>query len=358
MNKENKIFIITECPYSGILRALLEDAAILSKLGYPLNFIVPKTARDRYGETLKSNVARMKKLGKVYYLPLRRKYRYIPRDKKNLKSFLKKEKKYIVLSYTGYAGKICRMLYKDGVIKNLYHVPQCIDIIRRKFFTKIIEYFFEKGLAKHSAHYLACSSSEVYALHNTYCVEPEKILLNPGSIPQKRFNERKKYKYIFVGRIVKDKGIYSILETLDLLGLLDELIVIGDGCELNNLKSKYPEVRFLRAMSNEKVLKYLQASEFIISDSIIEGLPFSIIEAMSFGVVPILSSVDGHTDLVLNNHNGFLFQGKKELTNIIFQTKIISEDKLKRMSLEAVKTTKKLRQLKKKLLLKYFKAYE
>jgi len=64
---------------------------------------------------------------------------------------------------------------------------------------------------------------------------------------------------------------------------------------------------------------------------------------MSWGVVPIVSNVQGHDDLISVGYNGFLFAGQKQLVNILFKTQsCLSEKKYKEMSASAKDTVKKL----------------
>jgi len=76
-------------------------------------------------------------------------------------------------------------------------------------------------------------------------------------------------------------------------------------CDLEVLKRQYPNAKFTGRIAPEEVLAFLSASKFFISNSVIEGLPYALIEAMTYGVVPIVSNVEGHKDLVIDGKNGF-----------------------------------------------------
>lgn len=165
MKKKNKIIVITECPYSGILTAILEHSKIFKKMGFELYFIVPLIARDRYGEKLSHNINLLKKIGNVLYTPLNRKYSEIEKDKRELGKLLSNFTNYVLLSYTSYAGKLTRMLYRENKIKILYHIPQCIDIIRRPIWQRPIEFYFEKKLSNFSTGYIAYCNNEANLLN-------------------------------------------------------------------------------------------------------------------------------------------------------------------------------------------------
>lgn len=57
----------------------------------------------------------------------------------------------------------------------------------------------------------------------------------------------------------------------------------------------------------EEIPAWLAAADIAVSASRSEGLPFNIMESMSCALPVVASSVKGHTDLVTEGENGFLF---------------------------------------------------
>ena len=55
----------------------------------------------------------------------------------------------------------------------------------------------------------------------------------------------------------------------------------------------------------------------LISTSLWEGLPFSVLEAMELSKPLLLHNCVGNIDLVENNYNGFIFNSDKEAANYI-----------------------------------------
>lgn len=340
MMKKNKVCIITECPYVGVFRAIVELSKELKKIGVEISYILPEKHRNRYGENQASHEKILNKYGNVFNLPLRRKLVYLKRDIKKMELFLQNNDFDVLVSYTEYAGKICRIMYKAKLIKKLFHVPSCIGIRRKNNISRLVECFFEKRLSKYSTAYLACGSSEAYILNNKYNVPLKKIIFLPNlrSIEKNKKNKKYQYQFIYVGRMIKSKGVFDLLEALKIVGFLDKSIFVGDGKDLEKLKIMYPEVKFTGRVKPEKVLDLFCVSKFFVSNSIIEGLPYTLIEAMSVGVVPIVSNVEGHKDLVNNCQNGFLYDKKIDLVNCIFKSQLIGSKDYDRMS-ESAKIT-------------------
>lgn len=359
--KRNKIFIITECPYSGILTAILNMSSVLVSLGFKITFIIPEKHRNRYGETSEENEKYLLKYGNVLYKPLRRKYRYIASDYFTLKKFFTGQKNYIVLSYASYAGKLCRILFKNGQINILYHVPQCIEIIRRPIWQRPIEYIFEKVLAHHCAYYLACGPEECITLTKNFHVPASKIILATNfTKKQNRSEDSKKafYDFLIFGRVSKDKRVDLVLEATSILGAQNKVVVIGDGSELNYLRAKYPKVNFLGRINHNEIDEKIKHAKWFLSASIIEGVPFSLLESMANGVVPLVSNVKGHKDIILSGFNGFLFDNSDDLVDSIYKLLFMDDETYKKFSSNAMNTISAIERRTILTITNHFKKYE
>lgn len=359
MKKKNRVYIITECPYVGIFRGIIELSRELKSLGFRLTFILPEIPRNRYGENQIDNEQELCKYGNIIHKPLRRKLIFLLGDIKYLNNYFLYEKPDIVISYTEYAGKVCRILRRMGSINNLYHTPSCIGIKRKSFWHGLIEYFFEKLLSTSADYYLACGPSECFILNKTFKVSLEKIIFLPDLRTIKNTKKRaNKYLFVYVGRIIKDKGVFELLESFKMLNLLERVIFVGDGRELEKLKKLYPTTIFTGRVSPEKVLHYLSVSKYFISNSVVEGMPYTLVEAMSMGAVPIVSNVEGHADLILNGFNGFLFKNQLELINTIFKVQLLDNKSYNNLSKNAKKSSNKLFKLAKMKIKNNFNKYD
>lgn len=126
--------------------------------------------------------------------------------------------------------------------------------------------------------------------------------------------------------------IKRIDKTIDALSLLDsnniKWIHFGDGplkdelIKIARKKLKNIEYCFKGHIDNE-ILKNIYANESIdlfLNTSESEGIPVSIMEAMSFGIPVIATSVGGTIEIVVDGYNGFLLDKNftpKQLTEII-----------------------------------------
>jgi glycosyltransferase involved in cell wall biosynthesis len=118
---------------------------------------------------------------------------------------------------------------------------------------------------------------------------------------------------VFVGRLDPQKelpwliGAFAqvVLEIPDAV-----LVLVGDGslrAQLGELVTSLNldrNVRFTGRLNTAGVLKWLQAGDLITLISAIEGLPCSLIEAMSAGLPAVVSDIPAHTQLVDTEVNG------------------------------------------------------
>ena len=90
------------------------------------------------------------------------------------------------------------------------------------------------------------------------------------------------------------------------------LALVGDGplrgeiTELVRSLGLERNVLFTGRLNTDGVLKWLQAGDVFTLVSAVEGLPCSLIEAMSAGVAPLVSDISAHTQLIDHEVHGLL----------------------------------------------------
>lgn len=124
-------------------------------------------------------------------------------------------------------------------------------------------------------------------------------------------------RFLFLGRIGERKGVYDLLEVLrshrEALQGKYVLELGGDGetDELQRLISQYDleeSVKFIGFVTGKHKKRRLQEADVYLLPSYNEGLPISILEAMSFGLPIISTNVGGIPEVVVPNKNGLLIE--------------------------------------------------
>ena len=122
---------------------------------------------------------------------------------------------------------------------------------------------------------------------------------------------------VYAGQFVARKDQKFLLELFSEQKELDDyvLLLLGDGNEFSELKSKYEKVKNVIMTGNvNNVNEYLQSSDIYIASSKSEGLPNGVLEAMAVGLPVILSNIEQHKEVYdANNDIGYLYSiGNKE----------------------------------------------
>ncbi|MFG1505563.1 glycosyltransferase family 4 protein [Halobacteriovorax sp. ZH5_bin.2] len=170
------------------------------------------------------------------------------------------------------------------------------------------------------AKYIVFQNSDDMDLISRY-LQPSNFRLIEGSgidpeffIPIKEYNQRE-YDFVFIGRLIKDKGVREFLEASEkiLLEYPDlNINVVGD-IDLNN-SSSLSEEEFLNYSNNTSihmmgfsnfVKNILENTKCVVLPSYREGLSRVLLEAASMECFLIASNVPGCTQ-VLSNENGLL----------------------------------------------------
>ncbi len=125
----------------------------------------------------------------------------------------------------------------------------------------------------------------------------------------------KDFKMLFIGRVVKLKGVQFVI---DILGNIKDkhpearLLVGGDGEFMDELKklAKHHDVEgkvvFLGNLGRQQVKEQLANCDIFLLPSMSEGRPRVLIEAMAMNKFMIASDVGAIHEIVENGRNGFL----------------------------------------------------
>lgn len=119
------------------------------------------------------------------------------------------------------------------------------------------------------------------------------------------------YNFISIGHISKTKNHMLLCQAVSNLvkeGAQIDLYMFGRFASaeiVDKIKSlECPNIHLLGEVSNPRL--YLGHADVFCMSSIMEGMPISLIEAMSCGLIPICTPVGGIVDMIKDGYNGFL----------------------------------------------------
>jgi glycosyltransferase involved in cell wall biosynthesis len=128
--------------------------------------------------------------------------------------------------------------------------------------------------------------------------------------------------FIFIGRIVKDKGINELVKAFDTLSLKTpnaKLILVGP--KEDHLDPLSPETEML-IKTNKRILAvgmqkdirpYVAISDVLTFPSYREGFPNVVLQGSCMSLPCIVSNINGCNEIIENNLNGLIIPTKDEL---------------------------------------------
>lgn len=165
-------------------------------------------------------------------------------------------------------------------------------------------------------------------------VPAEQIIVKPNFITNDNISEMpaKKERAVFIGRLSFEKGLINLIN--DWVDIDYPLYIIGNGPLENKVKelSKLNKnITLLGNMENKKVKEFLAESSFLVFPSTLyEGMPITILEAMSVGVPVIATNLGPRAEIISNGNTGFLYEnGEKDdfnkKVNIFIENKALRD---------------------------------
>jgi glycosyltransferase involved in cell wall biosynthesis len=135
-----------------------------------------------------------------------------------------------------------------------------------------------------------------------------------------------KFTFVFVGRIVRDKGINELCEAFDKLSSMANvrLLLVGpyeDNLDPISPKSKEiiernPAIESVGSKRGEELLAYYAAADCFVFPSYREGFPNTVLEAGAMGLPSIVTDINGSREIIVEGENGVIIPSHD--TNALF----------------------------------------
>lgn len=157
------------------------------------------------------------------------------------------------------------------------------------------------------------------------CTKVDDELLGDFNIENKDIKEE--FRFLYVSRIEKEKGI---LLSIDIFRELKKIFpkytlhIVGDGSYMDNVKSYIDGnddgITICGRLEEKKLSDEYKNADFFFLQSESEGLPAALLEAMAFGLVPIVTPVGAIPEFFIDNVMGIMSNSR----NIDFYIKRIT----------------------------------
>ena len=141
------------------------------------------------------------------------------------------------------------------------------------------------------------------------------------------------FTYIFVGRVVRDKGIHELVDAFVKVNKErpnTQLILVGRlEPELDPLSPETQQIidshKAIKAVgTKDDVRPWLAAADILTFPSYREGFPNVVIEAGAMGLPSIVSNINGANEIIIQGENGVIIPSHD--TNALYNAMIEMHD--------------------------------
>ena len=225
---------------------------------------------------------------------------------------IKKERPDIVHAHCG-----TLMIYLPAFMINNVHYVHTLHTLAQKNleykWCKYLNRFFYSRYILPITISKACHNSymDLYGKSDDVCIINGREPLNPSGIMPKEidFIQDEKPVFIHVARCAVPKNqqrLFNCFNRLTDEGVGFHLIVLGSNYEEQwmPIYQNHPQIHIVGERKN--VADYMAYADYFVLSSDYEGLPLTLLEAMSLGVIPISTPAGGVPEVILDGRNGYL----------------------------------------------------
>ena len=244
-----------------------------------------------------------------------------------------------------------------GIAARLCHVNYAANItgLGTAFYNKgilrtVVFQLYKHALRKANTVFFENSENRGLFIDSKIIKEEQSCLLNGAGVNLEQFRyfpypcENNPFSFLFVGRVMKEKGINELFEAmvklrkdgfecvLNVLGVLEE--------DYSELIEKYSAEGWLIYHGHQdNVIPFIQATNCFVLPSWHEGMANTNLECASIGRPIITSNIPGCREAVIDKKSGFLCKPKDSdsLYNKMKNIMSLSLNQLEKMGIEGRK---------------------
>jgi glycosyltransferase involved in cell wall biosynthesis len=188
-----------------------------------------------------------------------------------------------------------------------------LDIVNRK---RLLGQWYARVLVRHASGYVA-NSQEIAEDLLRWNVPISNIHRIPNGVDISADFARDRgprVRFIYLGRLDPEKAIDVMIQGFARLADRSRasLTIIGDGECRRSLEDLVDRLQLrdtvVFAGAVRDVGPALRQTDVFVSTSLSEGMSNALLEAMSFGLMPLVSRVSGVAEIVADGHSGLLFR--------------------------------------------------
>lgn len=270
--------------------------------------------------------------------------------------FFKKERPFIVHSHTPKAGIVGMLAAKLAGVPHRLHTVAGLPLleatgVKRKILDFVEKFTYKcatkiypnsRGLLEIILQNRFCEASKIKVIGNGSSNGINTDHFNPALFTQQQNQELRMelgftdhdFVFIFVGRLVKDKGINELIAAFDKLSerhSRTKLLLVGD--YENDLDPLLAQT--LQTISHNKsivhtgfmhdVRPYFAVANALVFPTYREGFPNVVLQAGAMNLPSIVTNINGCNEIIQDNDNGLIIPVKDENAIFMAMERLISD---------------------------------
>jgi glycosyltransferase involved in cell wall biosynthesis len=270
---------------------------------------------------------------------------------------LKKERPLIIHSHTPKAGILAMLASKITNIPIRLHTVAGLPLMEEKGSKKKLLELIEKLTYSFSTFVFTNSNGLYkYIIENNYVSKNKLKVIGNGSSNGVDINyfsptsvsvkEKEKLKlslgilendftFVFVGRIVADKGINELINAFDTISFQNnaiKLLLVGeqeshlDPLNENTLKLISSNKNIIKTGFQKDIRPFLAVSDALVFPSYREGFPNVIMQAGAMELPVIATNINGCNEIIINEKNGVLIELKNNGAIVKAMVRLIEDE--------------------------------
>lgn len=217
-----------------------------------------------------------------------------------------------------------------ALVSVIYGVETILFVRSGHFMTECVHSRLKRSLAAvllKIPHKVGAQGESWKSFYQRLGVPPEKIVIVRNWLPNNRnvtqtakcynIGEKKKLTYVFVGWVVRKKGIYELVEAVTQSNVLKQcrFLIAGGGESFDDIQHLKNQagldcIELLGWQTPEQIDGLLKEAHVFVLPSYAEGFPNAFLEAISQGLPAVVTSVGSIPDSAIHGENAELIPTK------------------------------------------------
>ena len=177
--------------------------------------------------------------------------------------------------------------------------------------------------------------------------------------PQNK-HDQNMLNFLYIGRLIEVKGVDLLIESFDSIHDKENIIlnIVGTGIDKVKLEEKSKNLNLSNNIlfhgwkNNDEKMKFFDQANVVFvtskqNNTIMEGGPLTLIEAMSQNIICICSDSVGYSEHIIDGYNGIVFKSgsSQSLTKAINRYLNLSDDQIKTIQNNAFQTSQQFKRI-------------